>query len=100
EDLRSLAGLSTAQIESELQNLLGTLGLARPGGRSLMHHNRLKAAGLFLSAGGASIAEVAGISGDGRREPGGGAFRRAGLAPPSMVRKELREGAARGQGSA
>jgi AraC-like DNA-binding protein len=92
EDLRSLAGLSTAQIERELQNLLGTLGLARPGIRSLTHHMRLKAAVLFLSAEGASIAEVAEVAGYRSVDAMARAFRDAGLAPPSVVRKELREG--------
>jgi AraC-like DNA-binding protein len=88
-DLQNASGLSASQAERELRRWIRSFWLVGPGLRGLTRHVRLKAAILFLSANGASVTDVAEATGYGSLDAMGRAFRDAGLAPPSVVQREV-----------
>ena len=91
-DLGAAADLSASQVERAFRKWATAFALVGPGLRSMTHSFRLKTAVLFLSAEDASVASVAEATGYGSADAMARAFRDAGLAPPTAVRKALREG--------
>jgi AraC-like DNA-binding protein len=88
-DLTQDTGLSTHQAERTLQRWMASFALVGPGMRSLTRHLRLKYAVLFLTAPGATVADVAQAVGYGSPEAMAHAFRHAGLAAPREVQAGL-----------
>jgi AraC-like DNA-binding protein len=89
-DLGTATDLSTSQVERAFRRWATAFALVGPGLRSVTHTLRMNTAVMFLSAEGASIADVALATGYGSPDALARAFRDAGLEPPTVVQKRLR----------
>jgi AraC-like DNA-binding protein len=89
KDLGVASDLSTSQAERAFRRWAAAFALVGPGVRSVARNIRLKTAVLFLSAEDASVASVAEAVGYGSADAMARAFRDAGLAPPTDVRRAL-----------
>ena len=89
-DLGAASDLSASQVERAFRRWATAFALVGPGLRGVTHVLRMNTAVLFLSAEGASVAEVALATGYGSADAMARAFRDAGLEPPSLVQRRLR----------
>lgn len=88
-ELGAVADVSPRQLDRYLGNFFKTFAMVGGGWRATMVHLRIKLAIMFLSAEGASVAEVARAVGYGSSDAMARAFRDAGLAAPSALRDAL-----------
>ena len=89
QELEAASGFSTRQIDRYVGRFVDTFGLVGTRWRSSVLHLRLKLAVLLLSAGDASIAEVARTVGYGSTDAMARSFRDAGLPSPGAVQQAL-----------
>ncbi len=97
-DLGQSTDLSTSQVERAFRRWATAFALVGPGLKSMTHTLRLNTAVLFLSAEGATVAEVALATGYGSADAMARAFRNTGLPSPRDVQRLLR-GSDEGVGS-
>jgi len=90
KDLETATGTSQRQVARDIESAVRMLGLAGLSWRLASRHLRIKIAVLLLSAGHATVAEVARMVGWGSADAMTRAFRNAGLAAPSIVQREVR----------
>lgn len=82
-------GATPREFDRYARRFLDSFGVVGGGWREVTHHLRLKLAVIFLSAKGATVAQLASALAYGSTDAMLRAFRDAGLAAPSAVRSQL-----------
>jgi AraC-like DNA-binding protein len=89
KEVSATTGASSREVDRFVRAFVSSFGLVGGSWRQASLHWRLKLALLFLSADGATIAEIAHAVGYGSADAMTRAFRDAGLPAPSVIQKEL-----------
>jgi AraC-like DNA-binding protein len=89
KDVRAATGATPREIDRYVRTFLTSFGMVGEGWREASRHWRLRVAILFLSAEGASIAEIARVVGYGSTDAMTRAFRDEGLPSPGAVREQI-----------
>jgi AraC-like DNA-binding protein len=88
-ELSALTGTSSREVDRLVRAFVTSFGLVGDGWRDISRFWRLKLATLFLTADGATLADIARAVGYGSSDAMGRAFRDAGLPAPSIAQAEM-----------
>jgi AraC-like DNA-binding protein len=99
KELRAVTGNTPREVDRTVRAFVSSFGFLGGSWREGSRYWRLKLAIIFLSADGASIADVARVVGYGSTDAMARAFRDAGIRPPNVLKEQIASGATDLRGS-